>query len=599
MFFMVTFSAIKMLIEPDTLTDKNKGAVNIVKKVLIVIVMLGSSSFVFSGLYSIQTQVIQSGIITKVLMPKKINTDNFGGALSASLLTSFYSVNPAFSSDGSKSTDIDVIDKCEYYVNLLSYRIYHYNDFELGYNCLNEYVNVTRIDEDGVEGEESEMYVIKYTPIISTAVGLAVAYFLLMYCITVGVRTVQLAFLEVISPMAIIAYLSPKDDNMFKKWLRVYVSTYLDVFIRIAIINFAAFLIATILDNSSGVTSTFWSSVGDPTDFFTRTYLRIAIILALLTFAKKAPDLIKELFPVGASKLGFGFQSPKAIYDGLAGKSLISRGYGFGAVGLRTSANNFRRAVGKIATVDRLNGAEKSLLSQGRMSLYSDKDFDAIDDQIEALYSKDKFTSADQMKVDNLNKKLFDMKKHNDSAKRHNTAYDSAVNKRNEARKETRKWVGRAFGGAISGAVTGAARGLGTQDRSGRASAVKVGAGRKSSNWKMKDAGYTYQDRATDYVKDFFNMDTNLGQRTKLSDYELEAKQRELANYEKEHLAEVQNNRNIILENGNYYEYGKNGRVEVTDLTDSERIIADLNAAIGKAQSTNSALHQREREKEK
>lgn len=331
MFFMVTFSAIKMLIEPDTLTDKNKGAVNIVKKVLIVIVMLGSSSFVFSGLYSIQTQVIQSGIITKVLMPKKINTDNFGGALSASLLTSFYSVNPAFSSDGSKSTDIDVIDKCEYYVNLLSYRIYHYNDFELGYNCLNEYVNVTRIDEDGVEGEESEMYVIKYTPIISTAVGLAVAYFLLMYCITVGVRTVQLAFLEVISPMAIIAYLSPKDDNMFKKWLRVYVSTYLDVFIRIAIINFAAFLIATILDNSSGVTSTFWSSVGDPTDFFTRTYLRIAIILALLTFAKKAPDLIKELFPMGGSKLGFGTSMKDIV--GLSTAAKVGTGIVGGALG--------------------------------------------------------------------------------------------------------------------------------------------------------------------------------------------------------------------------------------------------------------------------
>ena len=54
MFLTICFSMIQIILEPDKLTDKEMGAPAIIKKVIITIIMLGSSSFVFSSLYNIQ-----------------------------------------------------------------------------------------------------------------------------------------------------------------------------------------------------------------------------------------------------------------------------------------------------------------------------------------------------------------------------------------------------------------------------------------------------------------------------------------------------------------------------------------------------------------
>ena len=69
MLLHVIVSFVQMLINPDTVTDNEKGAVSVIKKILIVIVMLGVSSSVFNLLFDIQKNVISSGVISKVLLP--------------------------------------------------------------------------------------------------------------------------------------------------------------------------------------------------------------------------------------------------------------------------------------------------------------------------------------------------------------------------------------------------------------------------------------------------------------------------------------------------------------------------------------------------
>ena len=191
-------------------------------------------------------------------------------------------------------------------------------------------IDIDTNSEAGVKTQE--VFIVNYNWILCVVAGIFVVYLLFLYCIKVGVRMIQLMVLEIISPMAIVSYLSPKKDNMFSKWLKIYFSTYIDVFIRIAIINFVVFLIATVLAGDIG--DGFWSSIGNPTDTSTVIFLRVVIILALLTFAKKAPDLIKELFPSsGASKLGFG-ASMKDIVGLNAGLGMVAGAGTAAAVGL-------------------------------------------------------------------------------------------------------------------------------------------------------------------------------------------------------------------------------------------------------------------------
>ena len=235
MFFMVTFSVIQLMLEPDKLTDKEKGVGNIVKKVLLVIVMLSCSNIAFGAMYGLQKEIIENNIIERFILPYNVDDEYFGGILSMELFTSFYTLNPGVEDS-----------TCTVNYETLKNNIVYYNDFSVGKACLKTKVNDT--------------YVMDFDVLLLPIVGGVAVWFLFSYCITVGVRTMQLAFLEIISPMAIISYLSPKKDTMFQKWWKHYFSTYIDVFIRIAIINLVVFLIAVIF--STDFQGTFLESVG-------------------------------------------------------------------------------------------------------------------------------------------------------------------------------------------------------------------------------------------------------------------------------------------------------------------------------------------------
>lgn len=601
MFFYVTFSFVQLLIDPDLVADKTRGASNIIKKCILVIVMLGIFPILFNTLYRVQSMVINNHVISKLLLPYRVDTTKFGNALSAELFVTFYDVQEGLKDDVDDYVDLGI---CQQEVYTLKDRIYESADFSLGYSCLNESMLIV-----GADGSDVEVTIINFDWILSIAVGLAIIWFLLMYCIGVGMRMIQLALLEIISPMAIISHLSPKQETMFNKWSKLYFATYIDVFIRIAIINFIVFLISTILDNKGNWT--FWKSIGNPQSNLVVGFVSVAMIVSLLAFAKKAPELIKELFPASASRLGLGISSPKNFLGTLAGGAAIGklgkRAYGAAQVGLGVAGANLRRSMGKLASIPGLSSNEKDILKQGRMQLkstYSDAQFDAIDNQIEKLYAKDNFTSADKLAVDNLQQKLFKMRNHNesvkdynDNARAHNALYNAAYAKKEANNRQRNMWLGRSVTGTAKGLVSGGMRGLTTTDKSGRAGATKVGAARQSSNWKLKDAGYDIGDKVTDMMKNAFDIDTNLGQRAKISDYELESLSRRIAEVEKASFNNGEDIRNIIKENGNYYIYDTDGRVEVTDLSTNERQIADLNSELGKARSANKALHQRENEK--
>lgn len=333
MFFIITFSMIKMLIEPDKINDKEMGAVAILRKIVLVIIMLGISNFAFNLLYGIQRTVVESHVISNLLLPYSLSEDDydkFGGYLSSQLLLSFYSVENFSNLSGDVK---QTVDDCKSMVTAFENQIVMNNKFDLGYNCLNENITINVNTGGSVGSRDENVFVINYNWLLCIGVGVFVAYMLLMYCFKVGVRMIQLMFLEIISPMAIVSYLSPKKDTMFDKWLKVYSSTYIDVFIRIAIINFVFFLIATIFDTSANSDFIFWESIGNPADSGTRSFFTVVIVLSLLTFAKKAPDLLKELLPAGASKLGFGMSMKDIVGLNKGVNTLAGLGAG-AAVGL-------------------------------------------------------------------------------------------------------------------------------------------------------------------------------------------------------------------------------------------------------------------------
>lgn len=320
MLFRLIFSFIQMLINPDYISDKEKGIGKIVSKVLITLVLIAITPFLFEKAMELQNFIVgvngEGNVIAKVILPNQdIETyEDFGSNLSAYLFTNFYRYDdsipimdrncpllntPEEDAQGKESPLFTYISTSKGSVNKAK-------------DCLNEKQN----------GE----YMISFTSngIFAVIIGGLVCYILLTYTLMVGVRVIQLVFLRIISPMAILTFLSSKKDTMFSKWLKMCTTTYLDLFIRMAIIYFIVYIISLVIRSDTGIALV--------KDYDKMWVINIVMILALLTFAKKAPELLKELFPSsGAGSLGFGLKSPKKMFESMLGGSTLYKAGTWGA----------------------------------------------------------------------------------------------------------------------------------------------------------------------------------------------------------------------------------------------------------------------------
>lgn len=330
MLVRVSFNFIQLLIDPDPMLDSKKGLPSLIKRIVIVIVMLGTSTYIFSFLTNVQTIIIRDDVIPKILLPEKVDTDNFGDKLSGELFLSFWipvthetnlvkdlGLNARdFEDLAGVSASTDITEKTVMFV--LKKMISVISSLK-GITCDDDYLEgVNQKIKQGnyldaaacvnARGKinDYEVYMVDYNWFFSIIVGLGVLWLVLSYCLNLGARMIQLVFLQIISPVAIIGYLSPKEENAFTNWLKAYFSTYVDIFIRLIVFNFVVYLI-----NLLFTSDVFWNSIGITSGKPVEKGIITALMcLALLLFAKNVPELIKRIFPsTGGSGLNLGMES--------------------------------------------------------------------------------------------------------------------------------------------------------------------------------------------------------------------------------------------------------------------------------------------------
>lgn len=81
----------------------------------------------------------------------------------------------------------------------------------------------------------------EYMWIVCTAGACLVIYFLVAYCIAIGTRAVKLGFLEIIAPIPIMMRMFDP-AKYFTPWMDQIKKTYLELFLRIAIISFVIYM---------------------------------------------------------------------------------------------------------------------------------------------------------------------------------------------------------------------------------------------------------------------------------------------------------------------------------------------------------------------
>ncbi len=174
--------------------------------------------------------------------------------------------------------------------------------------------------------------------------GIGLMVYLFILCVDLIVREFKLMMLKVMSPIPVICYIDPK-DKVFSAWLKMFISVYVDLFIKLLCINLAVSILNAFLSANELASG----------------FQKIMVIIAIFVFAKALPSIINKIFGIEASansfkeigkmaKTGLGIAAGGAI----AGAATIgtgwaayhaSKGQGFGNRLLAAAGG-----VGRVAT---------------------------------------------------------------------------------------------------------------------------------------------------------------------------------------------------------------------------------------------------------
>ena len=289
MLFVFSATLLSAIVNPDMLADKNKGIWAVVKRSFFGIILIVIIPFVFKEAYDIQSQVMEKGLIEKVIVgisfdnsdstENKKSGGNGGQVIAGRLISAV--LYPSADDISATSINTDLAGTYEKMVTTDIERI----------RALAPDINAVPSDAN-----EDVEYVFEFQGLIAIIAGVVTLYILLLFAIDTAVRIFQLALYELTAPISIIAFIA-KGKGALIRWAKQVGSVYLDVFIRIAAM---AFYILMISQWDNLITN--YKNVSSPESW--ELLFRVILIVGLLIFVKKIPDIINKAFGTNISLSG-------------------------------------------------------------------------------------------------------------------------------------------------------------------------------------------------------------------------------------------------------------------------------------------------------
>lgn len=355
MLFRITFSLITYIINPDSVTDKEKGGSKLITNIVITFALVILCPWGFDKVWEAQRIILDENLLGRIFFEsgKMPNSNELYISSDCSTSTeAIIGVNPVTLEKIPSSGEYIAMMTLRPFVQLSDTVKNNGGNIDIFLNEYNycsssnvkEMLNSSMINESTKikVGKKSEKYYyVDYNIFISTIIGVIIVLIFAGFCLDAAVRTIKLTFLQIIAPIPIMSNVDPTSSKkgLFNKWLKEVGITWADLFLRLSAIYFAVFLISTInLD-----------SVGD-------MKVTVLLILGALMFAKKLPDILKKMFNIDL-KGDFSLNPFKKIEKEALGGKLIAgaaTGAAAGAIGAATSfrGNGFK---------DRFKNAGKGL----------------------------------------------------------------------------------------------------------------------------------------------------------------------------------------------------------------------------------------------
>lgn len=177
----------------------------------------------------------------------------------------------------------------------------------------------------------------KYDFLLCLICGFLLIYIMASFAIDMAIRFVKLVFYQIIAPIPVFLRVVPNEkfNKTFNTWVKVTLTCYLEVFIRLIVVYFVIYM--SILFDNEGLFKIMYS--GGLFGWAEFLICKALLFVGLFTFMKQAPKLLSEVTGLDSSNMKLG------IKDKLAEGGLFAAGAtvgSFATAGVRNVANSFK-----------------------------------------------------------------------------------------------------------------------------------------------------------------------------------------------------------------------------------------------------------------
>lgn len=312
MLFVFAYQLILLIVNPDG--DGTKKTTGLLKELVISIALVVVLPVVFRYMTVFQDHVIRNNTIGAIVLgtaPTSSSTKDtaYGDSIGMTVLMAFYhpqgtGYNTFFDTLGNLKDRDEAItackeagegddsqDTCELWMDALE----KWNSTITGERLDIPYASITwNLKIFDTIGEDNGTY---YMWLISTGCALLVAWFFISYAIDLGTRAVKLGFLELIAPVPVMLKIVPSMKKSFETWKGELIKTYVELFLRLAVIFFIVKLCTLVPEFVEIIFSDSMQDVNG--GILLKSITIVILILGLLKFAKEAPELFKSIMDNG------------------------------------------------------------------------------------------------------------------------------------------------------------------------------------------------------------------------------------------------------------------------------------------------------------
>lgn len=379
MLFYLAYALLMAIVDPDKVTQGDKALTKIAKNIVISLVILGLLPTLFDYAYRIQGIIFKENVIGALVFGMGGNTndasiDEYGNYMAFTALNPF--LNPA-------NYNVTLDDGYSYYDAKAD--LIEDGDFVRVLPVMSQWaiepqdlISVTDAQEEGEDLEVGDAVNLGYKPVISTFCGVALLYIILSFCLDLGVRVVKFAFCQLIAPIPVIFRIMPDKKSVFDKWLKLTLSVYFEVFLRVGVMYLVIYFFSAIADADMFKYAYMDSAGTYHVNGVQATIVLVIILMGLLVFAKQAPKLIGEIFGINSGNMNLGIRDKLKAGGFFAAGSIVGAGATMGVQALTRGTGATINAARNVPNNLRLANAYRQAGRDARQDYYRGHWSDAI-----------------------------------------------------------------------------------------------------------------------------------------------------------------------------------------------------------------------------